>query len=191
MYNYFICDNNTLVAENHKAASSSVSKALLKKFYPDKSDNLSENAPFFAYGSFLPATNVCLDKDVYVLYRDPVERFVSLVSFMNLDSNRIDLLLSQMPSILNPSLIPSYQTPHGHIGLQPFFYPQSGFGKGCKNLYRFKFPDQIEEFCDALELEYPLETINKNDNKKIELTEQQLNIIYNIYNEDINIYNSL
>jgi hypothetical protein len=191
VYNYYICDDIKLVAENHKAASTSLAKSILQTYYPEIYQTMDhDKVPFVAYHMQTPSINKCVDKDVYVLVRDPIEKFISLATFMSLES-RLDIIIGQLQDMYHPDHIPDFQTDLGHAALNSVFHPQIGFGAGSKNTYYFKYPNQIEDFVHSIGISSPLDQTNVSSKAKIQLNNSQINKLSKIYKEDISLYNSL
>jgi len=192
VYNYYICNSTLLVAENHKAASTSIAKAILKKYYPSLYAGMQSNPTitFRDYHNRAPKTDSCIGKDVVTVIRDPIDRFVSLVSFMNLSSS-IDTILDQLMDLNDPKNIPEFQTIHGHAALNHIFHPQIEIGKEANKVSYFKYPDGLEDFCKAIWIDAPLEELNVSNKIKPILTDDQIEKLSIIYNKDLELYDSL
>lgn len=191
IYKYYICNQEIVVAENHKAASTSIAKSILQTYHKDIFDKLNSdtNIPFYVYHNVIPKTRDCNDKTVYAIVRNPIDRFISLVTFMKLFS-LIDTVIDQLQAFKNPDSIPNFQTPHGHFALNEVFHPQIGFGLGAKNLYHIKYSDNLNDLCDKINLPKPLEVLNVSQNK-LSLNTNQIDKLSEIYKEDMELYNSL
>lgn len=191
-YNYYICNSTLLVAENHKAASTSIAKAILAKYYPSLYAGIQSNATisFRVYHDKTPKTDSCIGKDVVTVIRDPIDRFISLVTFMGLIP-MIDTIIDQLSALNNPDDIPDFQTPHGHAALNSVFHPQIEIGKEANKISYFKYSDNLEDFCKAIWVDPPLERINTTKQTKLILTDTQIEKLNTIYEKDLNLYNSL
>jgi hypothetical protein len=187
-YNYYICNKKILVAENHKAASTSIAKAILQKYYPNK--KLATDLDFRRFHIEIPKAQSCVGKEVCVVVRDPIDRFISLVTFMGLIP-MVDTIIDQLSALNNPDDIPEFQTPYGHVALNSLFHPQIGFATEAKKKSYFKYPTGLDSLSNKLGLETPLEKLNITHSNKIILNDDQIQKLSIIYQQDLNLYNEL
>lgn len=149
------------VIRNSRVASMATAQAIMQKFYP--CEGLNDARDFY---NAVPVSDKSFGK-VFVLIRDPIERFLSAVSCLEID---LDVAIKGLGNGLE---------------LNEHFAPQNKFIFDRA----YKFPEQISEFCAAIGLaELPL--VNESNRKPV-LTEEQLGFLQDFYVEDMRLYGSI
>lgn len=163
--NYYITPNS-YIAQNHCVASSAVGKGIASAYYP----KLIADGGDMRWRFIVPQT-MKPDNTVLVLFRDPVDRFLSAIA-----QNKISI----EEGIYGLS---------DQLSRDPHFTLQSQFLKTGQPNRIYKFPDQLDKFCADAGLS-PLEKINPHPNKLIP-TDEQIAIIRKHYAEDVSIFEAL
>ncbi|WOO43162.1 hypothetical protein [Rubellicoccus peritrichatus] len=171
----------SFVAMIGKSGSSSLGKALLEQHFPERMPKFYGADPGNRPGwqSFVPTTDKPSGK-VYILVRDPVERFISACAQMRC-SDRVDKLLDRMEqgediAVKNFHLMKVVQ------------YVREDCD--CKFI---QFPTGISKLTKALKLSSPIDTVNdaSNNPPKPNLTDEQVQRVSAYYKEDLKLYLSL
>lgn len=169
---------NAALALNHKVASSSLAKAIVKKFYSELAEKMYNahypeglSAETVRWHSICPKTEPASKQDTVLIVREPVDRFISACHTSK--TTDIDGKLSKLES--------------GNFGADPHFWPQNRFSETATVL--FKYPEHIADLCsfigiDSLPHEY-------QSSVKIVLTPEQIARVKTIYSEDTALYESI
>lgn len=162
---YFIGKRNCFPT-NSKAGKHSICKVLVENDFPEKLDGL-EDISEHTYYTLVEQTDAP-KLPVLMLFRDPVERFISGAS-------------------MNHGLIPIEES-LAMLGHNQFDKQIDYIIEGKTII--FKFPEEIGAFCEAAG--FPnLPKINEANGEKKVLTEEQLQIVKNFYADDIAFYETL
>jgi len=164
---YFIGKTHCF-STNSKTAKHSVCKAILEKDYPEKLEGLELSEGLPPYYGLVPSTDAP-EKPILMLFREPIDRFISAAS-MNHGLNDIEESLAK-------------------LGEYPFDKQVDYIIEGQTTV--FKFPEQLEQFCEAAGFPYPLEKINEATAGKKELTPEQLATVEQFFADDIAFFNGL
>jgi len=185
---YYKTPNHSL-ALIPKSGCSTMARCVIKNFYPDK-EHLIQNAAYpegkgpdnTKWQSFTPKEKIP-SKPTLALVRNPVDRFISAMSQVNLTDVAIAL-----DSLLNGTVI---EMPKGKLNLSknPHFKRQILWMLPDTKLYRF--PDHLNEAAVELGMQLPLPVINSASRPKPTLTYEQQQIIENYYAQDITLFNSI
>jgi hypothetical protein len=182
---YFITPNHS-IALNFKVASSSIARAVIAAFNPEKESLITTphgNGNGTAYPEGKDADSIRWHslaeseqeptKPVMLLVREPVEKFRSACSESGVTD--IDAKLTALES---------------DWGRDAHFWSQSRLLKGAGALY--VFPEHLEQFAADAGLAYPLPLIPSVPRaEKPDLTESQLARIAVIYADDVMLFNSI
>ena len=185
---YYKTPNHSL-ALIPKSGCSTMARCVIKNFYPDK-EYMIQNAAYpegkgsdsTMWQAFTPKEKAP-SKPTLALVRNPVDRFVSAMSQVNLMD--VDIALD---SLLNGTVI---EMPRGKLNLSknPHFKRQILWILPDTKLYRF--PDHLNEAATELGMELPLPVVNAASRPKPTLTPEQQQIVETYYSEDITLYNSI
>lgn len=175
------------MAVNLKAASASLSRAIIKSHHPNV-ERVITTPPGNGNGTAYPvgknADNtrwhgLCprvesKDRDQVVLVvRDPIERFRSACAEVGIAD--VDELLSRLESGTEPN---------------QHFASQSRFATLNPTLYRFE--TDLEQLAEDLNLEWPMPNITRQKpNPKPDLTSDQVARVAQIYADDILMHESI
>lgn len=175
MKSQYIKSGVVYFALNFKAATSSITRAIVSTHYSEIEDNLTNNTSYpegrsvdnSRWHSQLPKTEDP-DANVVLIVRDPVERFRS-------------------------ACVEAGKTPDEALSEQgqknTHFWPTSRLlVDGCK-LYRFE--SDLDDAATALGLTLPLPDIDGGNGEKPDLTPEQLERVQAIYADDIALYESI
>jgi len=206
---YFVLPH-CCVAFNAKVGSTSLAFAIVQKYYPDKLQEcldrfnsvVSRLSPEFIktlpesiqktiYNDKLDSAsfwqNVCVrtnspDKPVLLAVRDPIDRFASIIAYLNLDADTILTALENDEEFV-------FQKLSRKVRRDTHLLPQSIYASPNTKLY--KFPDQLEKMCKDIEIDYPLPKVNEGKNKKPILTDEQIKRVKEYYKEDVVLFDSI
>lgn len=190
---YYITPNYS-VSLIPKSGCSTIARLVLKSFYPDKESLIQTGAYPEGKGpdntlwqGFTPKEKYP-SKPVISFIREPIERFLSAMSQENL----IDVDLT-IDSIINSTPLPP-QNLNGKrkerlLSRNPHFSLQIKQVTPTAKLY--KFPDHLTEGSAEIGFVGDLVHINSASRPKPSLTQNQINILNEIYAEDILLYNSI
>jgi hypothetical protein len=207
---YFVLPH-CCIAFNAKVASSALASSIVRKYHPERLtkalDDYEKNWSQFSdeFKKSLPESfqkmfrcdmndsisfwqNLCTitrkpEKTVLLLIRNPIDRFVSGVAYLEQDIEKVlhGLETNDQQFVIEKLPINIRQNTH--------FIKQSWLVYGETKLY--KFPDDLEQFCTAAQLDWPLEKINEGKHQKPKLTLEQMNRIENYYAEDVALWKYL
>jgi hypothetical protein len=200
------------IAFNAKVGSSSLACAIVKKYYPDKlkkalddyesswakypqsfKDSLPESFQKMFKNDKLDSIsfwqNLCprtknpnFDSKILLAVRDPIIRFASTVSYLQLDPEKTIKALENNENFI-------IETMAVKITKNTHFLTQSSLIKPITKLY--KFPEDLDLLCKDAELDWPLEKVNEGKFKKPILSEETIERVKKYYFEDVKIYESL
>jgi len=196
MAKYFIAGDR-LLAFNFKCATSSFCWAIIKKYYPETLDALTNKTSYPEGRSaetsmnhqFVP-TRTRPDRPVAALIREPVERFRSAIVFTGVyPKHSVDELITELYE--ENGTVKS--GPMGQMKLidNHHFSHQHRFGLECEDITYFRMPDQINEAAEWLGLDTPLTKINSARSEKPNLTQEQIDKIQEFYKKDIVLWESI
>lgn len=207
---YFVLPH-CCIAFNAKVASSALASAIVRKHHSDRlkkaMDDYERNWSQFSdeFKASLPESfqrmfrcdmndsisfwqNLCTitnkpELPVLLLFRHPVERFVSGAAYL---SQNVDRLLTGLETDDHQYVM---ETTPIRISRNTHFIKQSWLITENTKVYRF--PEQLKEMCLEAELEYPLPRINEGKLSKPSLTEEQIKRIESYYFEDMELWRRL
>lgn len=182
---------NFAVCVNFKVGSSSLARAIIKKFQPETEDMLktkpgegkgtaypkNKNVENTRLHSLVKKCNEDSQKTKLLLVRDPIEKFISACVEDRIEN--IDEFLDWVEE--NPEM-----------GRRNHFLKQSRFVKNTKIL-AYKFPKHLGELAKKIGLENPLPDIdggNSNLEKPV-LTDVQKERVLLAYSEDVELFKSI
>jgi hypothetical protein len=185
---YFITPNYS-VAINPKVGSSSLALGIIRKFYPEINERIqtadypSHISPETMLWHRLLPKEIEPTKQVVLIIREPIERFISACSFMKLNNAElaIDSLISGT-SIFNTNNKKIIVSENVHFKKQKRLFRENAILFSIEN---------IDEAAQLIGLDLPLFRVNKSDTEKLTLTSEQKNILINFYQEDLELYDSL
>lgn len=142
----------------------SIAQAVMQTYYP-----LFCKEIFTAvdYLNICPVTDTPANP-IYMLVRDPIDRFLSAVAVLNMD---VDIAIAGLGNGLE---------------LNEHFIPQASY----QVTKSFQYPAQIADFCTAIGVA-SLPTVNETLSPKSSLTIDQANALQAFYAADIALYNNL
>lgn len=206
---YFVLPNCCL-AFNAKVASTALAFSIVQKYYPDRLKEcldkfnsvvsrlppefiktLPESIQKTIYNDKLDSAafwqNVCVrtnepDKPVFLLVREPVERFVSAVAHLQIDAEKTLTALENDERMV-------FQTLNKKARNDTHLLPQHIYNGTNTKLYRF--PDQLEQLCKDADINYPLPKVNEGKYTKPVLTEDQIKRVKQYYKEDVALFDSI
>lgn len=152
------------IAQNHKAASSSLAAAICAAYYPillEQTNGMPMMCRFIAPRVAQP------NKLVRMLVRDPVERFQSACARLNMS---IDAALDDMNDV--------------------HFTPQIEYTKHGQETVYYRFPDGLEKLCEDAGLDNPPH-LNTHTREKPVPTTEQLARIEVYYAQDLELFGRL
>ncbi len=180
----FLILPNCYIAKNAKVASSAIALSVLQTYYPDimyKVDPIN-NQTFYPDGHYptkvlfqarVPKIkSTTLDKDVYLLVRNPVERFVS--ACCQIKRTDVDNILTEMINVDKVS--------NDYHMLKQCSYCNCTTAKTI--VYKY---ENIDKFVEAVGLK-PLILIHETLEDKPTLTKEQENAINTYYADDMTLY---
>lgn len=160
------------VARIHRVASNSVAKAIVLSHYyglkADVNSGLSEDIRLndgMIWQAIAPQTEE-VHKDIFMLFRDPVDRFLSISRMYGL-------------SVDEAIVVAKDNKDDAH-----FFSQASYMAKNVAS-YVYRFPEQIKQFCEHTKICFPLPDINFSLPKMYQITKEQKQEIENIYDDDV------
>lgn len=156
---YFILPNNIYIARNLRVASMAIAQAVMQTYYPQFCKKLSTPLDYWE----ICPTMETPSGQVLLLLRDPVDRFLSAASMLELDTD------SALANASGPD-------PNEH------FIPQTEFIAMATQI--FNYPAEMEDFCTAAGLPYPLPLVNESVIPKAILDNKQLDKVQQIYAND-------
>ena len=187
---YFICGDK-LLAFNAKCATSTFCWAILRQYYPETVDLLTNHTQWAngrsvtqqQHHRHVPTRATPYKHQVAQIVREPVDRFCSAAGFMNL-TNRFGI-----ESVLNDLIHETGELEgiRGTIAANIHFKRQSRFS-GDITYFRM---DQLQECADFLGIKVPLGTVNKTKHEKPVLTPEQEDLIRDFYSEDVALWESI
>lgn len=192
----YLIAGDKLFALNLKVATSSFTRAIISRYYPD----LELRITSAHYPEGLTANNqswqnivpyrTTADRPVVCLVRDPVERFRSAMAQMQLTD--VDAAITELQT--EAGAYGAVYNTAGNVVRKlvenPHFTAQSLFTGNP--IDRYRFPDQIEAAAAALDLPFPLPSINEMDSGlKPTLTETQVAAVREFYAADVALWESL
>jgi hypothetical protein len=185
---YFVTPSHS-VAVIPKAGSASLALAILRSFYPHKSQLMDaahypagRNAENTLWHSFVPQEKTPT-KPVVAVIRDPVSRFCSACAFMGLSV--ADAVLD---SLEHGQEIEGRRGRKFFAAKNPHFRRQAPLATAGASLFRF---EHIDAAAELLGLAVPLLNVNKSRQPKIDLTPSQVDRVLGYYADDHSLYASL
>lgn len=167
---YFVAPTHCLAA-NHRAGTTALAKVVVTTFYPELLAGVNDALPAaerfndpHVYKALCPTTEEP-ERQVLVLVREPVERFLSMLSLLGMGVGE---------ALADEELMAG-----------DHFAPQAAFE--CDKAFRF--PDQIAEFCAEAGLP-GLELVNEGGPKP-EITDAERGLVEARYADDVKLYRSL
>lgn len=206
---YFVLPKCCL-AFNAKVASTALACSIVKKYYPDKLQECLDR--FNSVASRLPPEfieklpesiqhtikndkldsaafwqNVCVkvnvpDKPVFLLVREPVDRFISAVAHLQIDPEKTLTALENNEKMIFQVLMRNARN-------DTHLLPQHIYNSPFTKLY--KFPNQIEQLCKDADIDYPLPKVNEGKYTKPILTKDQIKRVKKYYKEDVILFDSI
>lgn len=154
------------VARNPRVCSMAIAMSGMLTHYPLFCKDLRQPAEFW---HIAPVTETPTGP-ILLLMRDPIDKFLSSVAAAEIDvKTAIDNLA---------------------VGKgDSHFDPQAEFAAVATNIY--KYPDQLQEFCKAAGLPFPLPVVNETIVDKAVLSADQLAAVQQHYAADIVAFNSI
>ena len=187
---YFICGEKLLVF-NPKCASSTFCWAILRQYYPEIVDDLTNHSQWANGKSardqslhrHVPHRATPYRHQVAQIVREPVDRFCSATGFFNLQKR------FGVEAVINDLINETHELDgfRGTVAANIHFKEQCRFS-GDITYFRM---DQLQECADFLGIEVPLETVNKTKHEKPVLTAEQEDIIRDFYANDVKLWESL
>jgi len=176
----YLVTPNYLIADIGKVGSSSLYREVINAYYPDAPEPKlgRENKPNDGNRGFVERTEI-IDRPVIVLVRDPVERFRSAMAQSGI--KHIDPFLRHL--LEGGNLLHDFH-----------FKPTSSYIKAKGDYRLFRFPEDLDQATELSGLTTPLPIVNdgeSNNQLKEDFTEEQLQIIREVYAEDIALRESL
>lgn len=178
---------NYSIALNPKVGSSSISIAVLETFHPDLYGKIVNG--WYPEGITMETMQwhgLCPGSrkpthPVVLMVREPVDRFLSGVAYMQLDlAEAVDSLVNGTDIQIRRRAMPIQRNIH--------FRPQVDFGWGDTHLFRF--PEHINQFVSFVGLNgFPVR--NTTPNPKPTPSAQQLESIRQAYAADIDLYDEV
>jgi hypothetical protein len=188
---YFITPD-FCVPLNAKVASSSLARRIIATYYPQKESRLQDahypaglNANRVQVHGFVPDTHQP-DRPVAMLVREPLDRFLSGVTYLNIN---LDAAIE--------SLLTGVMTTASRNGNKPrpinvsrniHFARQSDMPYGETHLFRF--PDHVVEMATLLGIG-PVPRLNVTPRPQPSVTEEQRDAILGHYAADLALYDSI
>lgn len=178
---------NYSIALNAKVGSSSTAISIIRTFYPALYGKISSAAyPANRSMDTMQWHGLCPGgrtptNPVVLLVREPVDRFLSGVAYMNLDlDTAMDSLVNGTPIQMRRRTMPIIRNIH--------FRPQVDLGWGDTHLFRF--PTHIDQFVQFVGLdEFPVR--NTTPQPKPTPSTEQLAAIREVYAADIDMYDEI
>ena len=153
------------VAVNHKVASTAIAEAIAKTFYSERLRDREVNNPF-TYRGLVEQTHDPKGMPIFLLVREPVDRFLSAMAMFN----RRDVTETLMDIDLMSDV---------HFSEQSDFH----FDKA------FRFPEHLSVFCEEIGIKnLPVTNIGK---EKSNLSQSERGAVCDKYAQDCVLYNSL
>jgi len=184
---YFITPNYS-VGINPKVGTSTLSRAIVKSFYPDK-EYLVQTAAYpegkgpdnTAIHFLCPQESTPPSNPVVLIVRDPIARFRSAMAQMNLTD-----VEQALDSLENETLV-QFREKSRTLRDDPHFKHQHELVFGPTKIFKF---EDIEAAAAYIGLELPLPTINSAKRTKPTLTEKQEQRLLAYYSEDDALYSN-
>lgn len=175
------------VAMNPKCGSSSICRRIIQVFYPElEAQILSAAYPDnrgpddVQWHGMCPNTRIPTNP-VVVIVRDPVDRFLSGIAYLNVTvEDAIDSLQTGSLVRIRRTMQPLLENVH--------FKPQHRLMSGATHLFRFA--DHFPQAHTFLGLGTPL-ALNQTSSPKPSITAQQRSVIESIYADDILLYDQI
>ena len=208
---YFVLPH-CCVAFNAKVASSALASSIVRKYHPERLqkalNDYEKNWSQFSqeFKNSLPESfqkmfrndmdnsisfwqNLCTitknpEKPVLLAFRNPVDRFVSGVTYLQQNVDKILKGLEDDDEKFILEKVPMNIRKNTHFIKQSWLICE-----GKTKIYRF--PDQLEQLCKDADLDWPLKKINETKYEKIELSEEQISRVKLYYAEDLDVWNNL
>ena len=166
-------------AQNHRTASTSIEWAIKIVYYPDIIANSPDKIPPWRWE--MPYT-LNPAGDVYMMVRDPMDRFMSALKRFNIID--IDEVLTALECNLKyKTNIISFIRTDGN------FRKQSDWIKSGAIYHYYKFPDEIQKLGNDLQLG-TIPKLNSSINSISSLTIEQQVRAKNYYQTDIELFNT-
>jgi hypothetical protein len=184
---YFITPNYSVV-ENYKCGSSTLARAIIKEFYPTEENSIQKAAyppdksPNNVQWHFLCPKEKEPSKQVLIVVRNPVQRFLSALGQFNLTD--VDEVLYALE---NKTLI-AFPRKNVKVAENNHFTFQSD--KILSSALCYKMSD-LNLAAEEIGLTLPLPVINEAGGIKPQLTQEQTARIEQYYAKDMALYNSI
>lgn len=179
----FFIGKNFCFPENAKTATNSLCYSIVHNDYPELLEGLSDNDKDnpYLWRSLVPQTETP-NKPVVMLFREPVDRFISAAS-MNHGLYDIE------------DIIKSLQAESGAWHEGHLFKRQSDYISRAKALNLdvaiFKFPHQIDDFLHMVGYDSIPKLNECNSLQKKLLTKSQVDFVNDYYAEDVAFFNQM
>ena len=181
---------NYCIPLNAKVASSALCRRLVAKYYPELESQLATaaypegfNADKLQLHALVPKV-ARPDRPVAMLVREPVNRFLSGVTYLDID------LDAAIDSLQTGARVASRARPGKGIKVSRnvHFAKQTAMMSGETHLFRF--PDHLAAFAQLIGVGQ-LPKLNVTPRSKPVLTEAQSQAIAAFYADDVALYNSI
>ncbi|HEX4613843.1 MAG TPA: hypothetical protein VH092_37020 [Urbifossiella sp.] len=163
-----------MIADNAKVGSSAIARAIVEAYYPDLFNRVID-ADATWWHQLAPKT-AAPDRPVYVLIRDPVERFRSAMTQYRLADAGATLARLEAGDPL---------------ALDQHFAPQSPFARTGLETHTYRYPDELRRFAAATGLRWPLAQINLTRRPKPDLLPAQEERVRRYYAADVTLWDSV
>jgi hypothetical protein len=188
---YFITPNYCIPL-NAKCGSSSLCRRIIATYYPDIEEMLQKahypknlNADKIQPHRFLPETSHP-DRPVAMMVREPLERFLSGVAYLNID---LDMAVD---SLINGTYVMASRRGPNSRGIRVsnnvHFAPQADMPYGETHL--FKFPTHLQDMAELIGVNF-IPHLNITPSPKPTPTESQKLIVLDYYSADTALYDSI
>lgn len=187
---YFICGDK-LLAFNAKCATSTFCWAILRQYYPETVDSLTNHTQWAngksveeqQHHRHVPTRATSYNYQVAQIVREPVDRFCSAAGFMNLTKRfGIDPVLNDLVHETG-----ELEGIRGTIAANIHFKKQARFS-GDITYFRM---NKLQDCADFLGIKVPLKTINRTRNEKPSLTPKQKDLVRDFYADDVALWESI
>lgn len=191
-FKYYYITPSYCVALNPKVGSSSFARAIIQQYYP-KIEHLiltasypQNSGPLIRQWHWMCPGSKEAIKPVVLMVRDPVERFISAMQQVNLDTNDVNRVLENL--LENKPFVKKIER---DLKDNVHFQFQSNLIHSYLTTYCFKFPDHLETVLEFLDIKVPLLKLNEANNTKPVLTTDQENLVKQYYNKDQLLFDSI
>ena len=174
---YFQCLNG-FIADNRRVASTSIGTGIIQSM------NLNISTGSQQWRFQIPYTDRPTN-DVFLLVRDPVDRFLSAMVLRRLDD--VDDTLTALANETQIGGCPC------EINNDPHFYHQSWYidMANGQNVWLYKFPDHIDNMAKDTGIGQTMPTENVTEIPKPSITDDQKNQVYQYYSDDYTLFQKI